>query len=165
MTEQTGPAPLVELLAQARPRRLLAVGPAACQVAELHAENHGECQVTSLDPADAGRLLSSTETVDLALLEGGSHGPDRTTAPLLLGRLRDVLARVTLVMLPEDPVPEAPWRRADLRSLGYVPAGRHRWRDTCFEVYRFDIATYKTTPDWLSPEGWAHPELWDKYRW
>lgn len=165
MTDQTGLPPVEELLAQAGPRRLLAVGPAASQVAGLHGERHGGCQVTLLDSADAGQLLSAGETVDLALLEGGPRGPDRTTAALLLARLRDVLARVTLLMLPEDPAPEAPWRRADLRSLGYVPAGRHQWRDTRFQVYRFDIATYKTTPDWLSPEGWAHPELWDKYRW
>lgn len=165
MTEQNVLPPVEELLARARPGCLLAVGPAACQVANRHAENHGDCRVTQRQSADARQLLSAGEAVDLALLEGGPHGPERDTAPLLLARLRDVLARVTLVMLPDDPAPEAPWRRADLRSLGYVPAGRHQWRDTPFQVYRFDIATYKTTPDWLSPEGWANPELWDKYRW
>ena len=29
----------------------------------------------------------------------------------------------------------------------------------------FDIADYKTTPDWFGPKNWANPELWDQYRW
>ncbi|WP_404840873.1 DUF6231 family protein [Alkalilimnicola ehrlichii] len=27
------------------------------------------------------------------------------------------------------------------------------------------MATYKTTPDWLNSRNWAHPELFDKFRW
>ncbi|MGD8939893.1 MAG: DUF6231 family protein [Gammaproteobacteria bacterium] len=32
-------------------------------------------------------------------------------------------------------------------------------------VYAFDIASYKTTPDWLNNKYWANPELWDKHWW
>ena len=103
--------------------------------------------------------------MDLALVEGGGAGPDAAIAPLLLARLRDVVARVTLVLVPADAPAQSPWRREDLRALGYVRAGRYLWGEAALDVYRFDITTYKTTPDWLSPEGWAHPELWDKYRW
>ena len=29
----------------------------------------------------------------------------------------------------------------------------------------FNIQDYKVSPDWLSARHWAHPELWDIYRW
>lgn len=45
------------------------------------------------------------------------------------------------------------------RALGFSlsltdPAARVR-------VYEYDLATYKTVPDWLNARFWAHPERWE----
>jgi hypothetical protein len=44
--------------------------------------------------------------------------------------------------------------------------GLARWSSAAtFEIYGFDLGSYKATPDWLNARHWAHPEHWGKYRW
>lgn len=101
-------------------------------------------------PGDGGRW-------DLAVL-----GPDvvellaRPHAERLVAALRDLHAR-RLVLVPPAPLP-AGWDAPACIALGLTPeAGGRLWR--------FDLYDYKETPDWLNPRYWAHPELWDKFRW
>ncbi len=53
------------------------------------------------------------------------------------------------------------WKLANSLALGFYQL------DTIenFNVYGFDIQTYKLTPSWLNSRHWANPELWDKHRW
>ncbi len=48
---------------------------------------------------------------------------------------------------------------------GFSRVSEWKRQDPQSELYRFDIADYKTTPDWLNSRYWAHPELFDKHRW
>jgi len=76
----------------------------------------------------------------------------------LLAALRDLGARhvVLLVDLARSPLADA-----DLRALGF----RRHADDGTHALYGFELYGYKDRPDWLNPSQWAHPELWDKFRW
>jgi len=32
-------------------------------------------------------------------------------------------------------------------------------------LFGFELFGYEDRPEWLNPRHWAHPELWDKFRW
>lgn len=57
-----------------------------------------------------------------------------------------------------------------LRALGFLRADRRLTQsleddDIPALLMFFDIRQYKNPPDWLNARHWAHPELWNKYRW
>jgi|SRR5689334_20677609 len=79
-------------------------------------------------------------------------------ARALLARLRDFEARHVLLWLE---LSRAPLGETDLRALGF----RLHARDADAALFGFDLYDYKERPEWLSPDRWAHPELWDKFRW
>ncbi|MGD8710180.1 MAG: DUF6231 family protein, partial [Ectothiorhodospiraceae bacterium] len=81
----------------------------------------------------------------------------------LLSRLRDVRARRVLVVARRDC--SSAWSRRSMVGYGFTPFGTAEADGAPAKLYQFDIATYKTTPDWLNARNWANPELWDKYRW
>jgi hypothetical protein len=45
------------------------------------------------------------------------------------------------------------------RALGFTLAMTDRQEN--IRVYDYDLATYKTVPDWLNARYWAHPERWE----
>lgn len=99
---------------------------------------------------------------DLAVVDSAADVPD-ADVPILLSRLRDLSARRVLVIVREGA--SAPWQRRTLMGHGYTHYGQALIGTTPADLYQFDIATYKHTPDWLNPRNWANPELWDKHRW
>lgn len=76
----------------------------------------------------------------------------------LLGRLRDIHVRRLLV------TGEAADRMSpgDMLALGFegypYPDGPRR-------AYLYDRDSYNREREWNSPENWAHPDNFDKYRW
>ena len=47
-----------------------------------------------------------------------------------------------------------------LFSYGYKYHGPSD--DNLFQVFIYQISSYKDNPDWLNNENWANPELWEK---
>ena len=83
---------------------------------------------------------------------------DAAAARARIARLRDLEARHVVLWLDLDrsPLPES-----ELRALGF----RLHSRDGAQALFGFDLFDYKERPEWLSAAQWAHPELWDKFRW
>lgn len=87
-------------------------------------------------------------------------------------RLRDLLARRILLLATAQ-------HSATLRALGFscIESGL----ETCIEsglkddtasppatewqIWQFNILSYKQAPDWLNAKYWANPENFGKYRW
>ena len=88
---------------------------------------------------------------------------DKQEGSALLAALRDVYSDVCLVLFSPRPARGAEvWTQEDLAALGFrlhVHCGAQE------AIYRFSLADYKTTPDWLNSRSWANPRLWEKYRW
>jgi hypothetical protein len=99
---------------------------------------------------------------DLAVVDSAAPIPD-SEVPILLSKLRDLSARRVLVVA--RPGADAAWSRKAMIAYGYTAYGSGELGADRVLLYQFDIATYKTTPDWLGPKHWAHPERWDQERW
>lgn len=97
----------------------------------------------------------------VAVVAGVLEGVDRRRGMQLLQALRDLHAGRVLAVVAA----EAPWERTDFFGLGFTELGPCVHRGVPRRVYGYDIDTYKHTPDWLNPDNWANPELFDRFRW
>jgi len=152
---------VLHIAAALRPRSVLAVGAAAedCLRTGLGAGPPAEWEC--LAGAQLSARLARLGRFDLAYVAGVLEDLPRAEAARLLARLRDVHARHLVVLVP-DAVGE--WDEAALRAYGLRPSA-HQPEGGDGRLYEFDLYDYKETPDWLNARYWAHPELWDKYRW
>lgn len=151
-----------------RPSSLLIVAPERHELAgELaHADPARDTHWLAPEPETVRALAD--RTYDAALVLNALERMSKADAGILLGRLRDVHTRRLLVLLRVGSRWEeqlSHWRRTDMIAYGlglevHSGPGSHAQH-----LYRFDIDDYKRTPEWLNPGNWAHPELWDKYRW
>lgn len=106
----------------------------------------------SVSVSGAQDLYNDSSIYDIALIDGENF-QDNALEPLI-ARLRDVSARALLLWLPAK-------RELNASALGLTPL--HANGDGV--LYGYEIATYKTPPDWLNANYWANPQMWDKKRW
>lgn len=130
-------------VAARRPARVVVLGLAA---------RFGLQASDSVIETDAQHLIKDRSIYDAALIDAGSFD-DAALAPLI-ARFRDVSARALLLWLPAG-------RQLNASALGLTPL--HDYGDGA--LYGYEIATYKTPPDWLNADYWANPQMWDKKRW
>lgn len=159
-------------LTRLHPCSLLLVGAEADEIAARYLAACDACRVERLevDRSAAGLLdtLLGIDRVELALVAGAVERLDKRTAALMLGRLRDLCAERLLLVVPMGvPVSGARegWRVEELLAYGLYRAGAYTHAGRPLHVYSFDLYDYKPTPDWLNSRFWAHPELFDKFRW
>lgn len=81
----------------------------------------------------------------------------------VLAHLRDVRASLVWVALARSGQ-QPPTPHLDLTALGFTPEPSSGETGPV-ALFVHDVATYKRTPSWLNARGWAHPELWNRYRW
>ncbi len=153
---------LKDFVARLQPQRVLAVGAEAQQLlTEAGATVHSRIEPVTPPDAIQGRY-------DLALLVGELEQWPQRPLRQLLGRLRDLHADPLLIVHcpPTEPGrAHARWRREHFLALGMChllecERDGHPW-----QVYHFSLANYKTVPEWLNDRHWAHPHLYNKYRW
>ena len=144
-----------------RPRSLLAVGAAAGAVlAPLSRPT--DCRYLAL-PAPDTKLLAAHTRFDLALVSTDAGAGIKAPLLHLLAALRDRYAQYLYVAL-ETPA-RASLTHTDFLALGMRHVADYGDTATTHALYAFNIADYKSTPDWLNSQHWAHPELFDKFRW
>ena len=112
------------------------------------------------DAEDLLKDAGSIERVDLALVAGTLETLPRQSSEMLIALLRDRLADTFYCLA--NPCIISP---RDMIALGLVPQSGWPDGEDTQALYYFSIHDYKRTPDWLNPRFWAHPELWDRYRW
>jgi hypothetical protein len=150
-------------LEQAKPRTVLALGAPARGLLDALPGAH------ELTVVEAGPWLSKVDglgSFDLVLVAGVVEQLPKPEATTLLGRLRDLHTRRLFLLLPlgaQGSAPAGAWQQNDLIALGMERVGECSDGDTPLQLYKFDLLTYKRTPDWFNSKYWAHPELWDKY--
>jgi len=90
----------------------------------------------------------------LALGVDALNGLDAQQAQHLISQTRLYLAPRILLAVQESCALD----EATFRALGFTLTVT----DTAegLRIYDYDLATYKTVPDWLNARYWAHPERW-----
>jgi len=151
-------AEIERVLSARRPRSLLAVGEQARALLAGYT-NATDCRYVTL--ADANLASLSGERFDLALV-APAIGPSKSDMVQLVAALRDRYARHLLVAAVVD---ASDLTHAEYLALGMRHVGDYGSGAATHALYAFDIVDYKHTPDWLNSEHWAHPELFDKFRW
>ncbi len=157
------------LLADSRPDSILSIGPdpqaPIADYLEQRAFLRRPCRVTTLLPNQVAAGLDTVDRFELGIVLDTLEHLDKEQGVHLIARLRDVhTARFCVVANLDAPKSDttARWTAEDFVGLGMVLVNRYEHGR---HMYKYDIATYKATPDWLNPSDWANPELWDKYRW
>ena len=93
-------------------------------------------------------------TCALALGIDALDGLDAQQAQHLISQTRLYAApRILLAVQQNCALDEAAFR-----ALGFTLAATDTAKN--LRLYDYDLATYKTVPDWLNARYWAHPERW-----
>lgn len=166
---QTAQEDLRELIRAAKPESLLLAGAARDYIELVSTEADG----SKIEQADLDRLrtdINELPIFDVILLADVLERLDKQDAEVLIGRLRDLHSRhlFLFIRIGEDwDGLKSYWQRTDLLAHGFTLHQRYEYGDGALEydLCRFDLETYKQTPDWLNSQYWANPELWGKYRW
>ena len=90
----------------------------------------------------------------------GDHALDEVDV-----RLRDLLTKQFCVVVPvgEDwSINTSSWENNELLGLGLSVVNQYEYEQGLMVLYKYDIATYKKTPEWLNADNWANPQFWDK---
>lgn len=156
------------LFRRLRPASILFIGRAGRELFDEYLGDFPDCRFDVLDHVGGVEELSTDCRYDLVFVMQALEYMNKEQATMVIARLRDVVCRQLIVVVPPgDAVPgqKSRWQAEDLRALGMVAIGEGQAAGQPFQVFGFDIMTYKTTPDWLNSRYWAHPELFGRFWW
>jgi hypothetical protein len=169
---------LNQILFDHPPSSILCIGGNVATALNHFIATHPKCRVCEISlsqidgqsPDLSSRINrpDSKITFDFSIVADVIEHMNKNAAVQLLARLRDLYTKKLLVVVPignEWTGHQSLWRDSDFLALGFVGKARIQVAKKPIHVYAFDIATYKTTPDWLNNKYWANPQLWDKFRW
>ena len=127
-----------------------------------------KCTVTSISFQDALANLQETMRYDVGVVADTLEFLDKDQSGQLIARLRDLhTARFVLVVRIGDQWQhiKSVWQTVDLLGYGMKLVNRYNVDGKPIHIYKYDIATYKKTPEWLNSKNWANPQHWDRFRW
>lgn len=153
-------------LNEAMPRTLLAIGPQAAEVFTDYVRANPGSALTHLAADDWLDQVSTADRFDFVFISGVLEYLPKRNASMLLARLRDVHARQLYALAPIGKAwlnHTSFWEYNDLLGLGMERVNVYAKNGLPLALLKFDLRTYKTTPEWLNSKYWARPELWDKY--
>ncbi len=148
---------LTARLADQRPKSVLLIS-AGGSAAEIPACLHGPALVHIPAHALPGALPVGKRFGAGVVLDGLA-GLSRADGTQLLAQLRDQLCEQVFVVVTKA----SAWSREDMLALAYTL--RARSADDQWLLYDHDIASYNPERDWNTPEHWANPENFERYRW
>ncbi len=151
--------------------RSFLAGPSAHSVAECLAERFSDHRFdTSVAPHSAfarfaeGSKSSKLESYELICFLDAFTGYRKLQQEHLLSMLRNLLAS-RILHLELQTADNSHWQLTDSLALGYRRIGSGQTEQSSWQLYEFDIASYKTTPGWLNADQWSNPQNWDRFRW
>lgn len=120
------------------------------------------CTIQQLSTQDVHAELAAAARADLAIVAGCIEHMDKSTATQLIGRIRDVASGQFCLCIS---LTDSDWTRNELFALGLKQVATYTMNEQLFALYKYNLADYKKTPDWLNSDNWANPEMWGKYWW
>lgn len=158
------------LVEQKAPRSILVVGVDGSELFAAYLHGRKDCTLTCLGAQCALQRLPPCGRHDFGFVADTLEHLPKPEGAALIAAMRDLHAERFCVVVAtgkgSGPRGGQAWEDTELLALGLSRLARYEEEEgRRLSLYGFDIASYKQTPDWLNPRYWAHPELWDKYRW
>lgn len=153
-------------LTEATPSTLLAIGPQADEVFSRYVRANPAAVLTRLAEGDWLEQVSTLGRFDFVFMSGVLEYLPKAVASSMLARLRDIHAKQLFVLAPIGKAwlqHASFWEYNDLIGLGMERVNVYAKNGLPLALLKFDLRTYKTTPEWFNSKYWARPELWDKY--
>ena len=160
--------PLADIVGNKAPASVVFIGPVANAAADTYRARHTDASITVHDGADPLEQIQGMQRVDLAVIAHALEMMEKRRAQNLLAALRDLYSKCLMVAVrlgDNWPGLISHWQDNELLGFGMQQVARYEQDERPIGIYEFNIQDYKVSPDWLSARHWAHPELWDIYRW
>jgi hypothetical protein len=164
-TEQTE---LQALIHQFQPQQILSIGPAGQELFTSYLVGCLECSLQECISVPTLEQLDGYGRYDLVFVSHVLESMPKSQAEQLIARLRDLHSERLIIVLPigkDWPGHASHWQQTDMLGLGFSRVAKFQYKQHLVHIYAFDIASYKTTPEWLNSKYWANPEMFDKYWW
>ena len=164
-TEQTE---LQALIHQFQPQQILSIGPAGQELFTSYLAGCPECSLQECISVPTLEQLDGYGRYDLVFVSHVLESMPKSQAEQLIARLRDLHSERLIIVLPigkDWPGHASHWQQTDMLGLGFSRVAKFQYKQHLVHIYAFDIASYKTTPEWLNSKYWANPEMFDKYWW
>lgn len=157
---------VAQALNEAKPRTLLAIGDQADEVFANYVCANPEADILHLCAGDGFDRMKAAGCFDFVFISGVLEFMPKREANSLLASLRDVHARQLYALTPIGKAwlkHVSFWEYNELLGFGLERVNVYAEHGMPIALLKFDLRTYKTTPEWLNSKYWARPELWDKY--
>jgi len=105
--------------------------------------------------------LNDLSRIDLAIVSNLVETLPKETATQWLSMLRNGHAQQLILLIDKNSDRAQTWQLADYLSLGF----QQFFSDNHYQLFSYNIETYRPKRDWLNNRFWANPENYDKYRW
>ena len=153
---------LLGILDQYQPERLLCISSDPIPAVTAYIKAHPECKLIETAQVPLPDDLAN-QRYDLAIVADQLERLDKRQGIELLAGLRNlsVSRMAVLVELAEA----AEWESNDFYGLAMQRDARFEKDGRCLTLFSYDLAEYKTVPDWLNSKYWANPENFDRYWW
>lgn len=159
---------LADIIGAKAPASVVFIGPMAKAAASTYRAGNADASIAVHDGADPLAQIQGMQRVDLAVVAHALEMMEKRRAQNLLAALRDLYSKCLIVAVrlgSNWPGLISHWQDNELLGFGMQQVARVEKDDRPVGVYEFNIRDYKLNPDWLNARHWAHPELWDVYRW
>jgi DNA-binding transcriptional LysR family regulator len=153
---------LLGILQHYSPASVLCVSRSQIPAIAAWREQHADCQISSVSEVPLSDELRN-QRYDLAIVADQLEHLDKRTATELLAGLRNLSASRIAVLVDTERATE--WQENDFFALALQRRARFSQDGQSLTLYSYDLAEYKSVPDWLNSKYWANPEMFDKYWW
>ncbi len=157
---------LAKALAEIQPRSVLAIGPHATEAFTSYQTSNREFQLSFIAGGDWLSQVDACGQYDLVFLSEVLEHLGKQNASILLSRLRDLHTKRLYALVPMGKAwlnHASHWEQNDLIGFGLELVNLYADRGRPVGLFKFDLRTYKVTPEWFNSKYWAHPALWDKH--
>lgn len=163
MEDERTTALLSETLARVNPQSVLVVSPDVPECIEEHCAELSAASVTHVVFDGLDVSLGDLPRFEFAFVSRTLERLSLNEANCLIGRLRDVHAKLLWVALPADGGGEFAARDAVASGLRLVRSDDSH--AGAAQLFEFSLQFYKPAPRWLNAKHWANPQRWNKDRW
>lgn len=156
---------LAKAFAELAPCSLLAIGPHAMDAFTGYQTTNPKCHLSHIATGDWLAQVDACGQFDLVFLSGVLEHLSKPQASMLLARLRDMHTKRLYALVPLGKAwihHASHWEQNDLIAYGMELVNIYAEHGRPMGLFKFDLYTYKATPEWLNSKYWAHPEMWDK---